>query len=323
MQQTTWPTGHRLFRSVAPVLIALWFGVPANCQDTPESAGRISVDVALVQLHATILDYHGQPVSGLIKSDVHVLENGKPQEIRYFEQEDIPVAAGILVDHSGSMAPRMAQVISAASTFASESNAQDEMFVVNFNEHVSFGLPAGTEFTSKPGVLERAIGSFPTTGRTAVYDAVLEAIHRLATAKEKEKVLILVSDGGDNASKHSLAEVLNAVKKSDAIVYCIGLFDASDLHPDPGFLRKLAHSTGGEAYFPTDTAEVVGICRRIASDIRAQYTIGYVPTGNQRDGTYRTVQVIARSPKRGKLQVRTRAGYYAAQGDGQADVTRP
>lgn len=312
---------ERLIRTVKGVVILItWFTVPAVSQEavsqqTTDVDGRISVDVSLVQLHATIRKSNGQPVAGLTKDDVRVFENGVAEEIRYFEQEDVPITAGILVDHSGSMGPKIAQAISGANAFASQSNPQDQIFVVNFNEQVSLGLPAGMPFTSDPEALSSAVRESPTTGETALYDAIREGLKHLAKGNYDKKVLIVISDGGDNASRQNAHEILDAVGKSDAIIYCIGLIDETDLHPNPGFLRKLAHGTGGIAFFPTEDRQVSRICESIARDIRAQYVIGYKPSNNKQDGTYRTLRVVARSPKLGKLEVRTRAGYYATAKD--------
>ena len=150
------------------------------------------------------------------------------------------------------------------------------MFVVNFNEKVSLGLPANLPFSNRPEDLGSAIANAPTTGRTALYDAVFEARKRLLAGSREKKVLIVISDGGDNASAHTLAEVLKMAGQSTILVYTIGIFDDTDADRNPGVLRRLAGVTGGEAFFPGEYSEAIGICERIARDIRNQYTIGYL-----------------------------------------------
>jgi VWFA-related protein len=289
-------------------------GVLASTQEkdrNKEDNFVISVDASEVVLHTLIEDPHGVPVSGIRKEDVQLLEDKQKQTIHYFRQEDVPVTAGIIVDHSGSMRSQMKDVISAAQTFARASNARDKMFVINFNEHVAYGLPDNLQFTDSPAILKTAIDGFPTTGRTAIYDAVLEGIRRVNLGGHQEKILVVISDGSDDASKHRLGEVMEAAEKSEAIIYCIGLFSANGEKPNPDFLRQLARKTGGEAFFPKESQQVIETCERIAKDIRAQYTIGYVPTNLKADEGYRKVEVSAHAPGHGKLVVRTRTGYYA------------
>ena len=144
--------------------------------------------------------------------------------------------------------------------------------------------------------LESAILKAPTTGRTALYDAVAEALERLLDGHREKKVLVAISDGGDNASTHSLAEVLKLAEQSSALVYTIGIFDPADEDRNPDVLRRLARATGGEAFFPGQFNEVVAICERIARDIRNQYTLGYVSATTGQPGVYRTIRVAASVP---------------------------
>jgi Ca-activated chloride channel family protein len=209
------------------------------------------------------------------------------------------------------MGPKRPEVISAALAFARSSNPQDQMFVVMFNENVSFGLPDNTPFTDQVAQLEVALSRIAATGMTALYDAVAAALEHLKKGNRDKKVLIVVSDGGDNASKHNLAQIMAMAGHPDAIIYTIDIFVEEDLDRNPGALKQLAKDTGGEAFLPESVSEVLPICERIARDIRNQYTIAYVPTNRKQDGTYRVIQVKAEAPGRGRLFVRTRAGYYA------------
>jgi VWFA-related protein len=209
------------------------------------------------------------------------------------------------------MRPKIAEVTAAARTFVRSSNRDDEMFVVNFNETVTLELPRAIRFTNDAAKLETAIVSRPTEGQTALYDAVATALEELQAGSRDKKVLIVVSDGGDNVSAHSLAQVMKLAGRSSAVIYTVGLFDQNDPDQNPGVLKRLARATGGEVYLPSQTAEVVPICERIARDIRHQYTIGYVPANPSRDGAYRAIRVLARAKGHEGLSVRTRTGYIA------------
>ena len=297
------------FLLIAVVSCAGQQAPPASQDRDPESF-RISVDVNLVVLHATVTDRQGGFISNLGEQDFEVYEDRAPQHIRFFSSEDIPVTVGLIVDHSTSMRPKIAEVAAAARTFVRSSNPQDEMFVVNFNERVSLGLPAAIRFSDNSAQLEDAIGSAPSLGMTALYDAIARALEQLQAGSRDKKVLIVVSDGGDNASTHTLAEVMTLARQSNAVIYTIGLFDDYDEEKNPGVLRRLAQATGGEAFLPDELREVLTICERIARDIRHQYTIGYAPTNVARDGSYRAIQLLAWE-KGHRLSVRTRSGYIA------------
>ena len=283
---------------------------PAPIHGQDPEAFKIAVSVDLVVLHPTVRDRKGSFASDVREQDFEVYEDGVRQSIRLFKHEDIPVTVGLVIDHSGSMHRKLPDVVAAAKTFARSSNQEDQMFVVNFNEHVTLGLPGEIGFTNRPDELESAIWRSSTTGQTALYDAVGKALERLQAGTREKKVLIVMSDGGDNASTHTLAEVLKMAEQSSALVYTIGLFDEQDPDRNPGVLRHLAQATGGEAFFPDQLDEVISICERIARDIRNQYTIGYFPTNRAQPGVYRAIRVVANGTA-GKLFVRARSGYIA------------
>ena len=209
----------------------------------------------------------------------------------------------------------MDDVLAAARAFVGLSNEEDEMFVVNFNEHVTMGLtgglPGGVVFSNRSEEMEAAILRAPVTGQTALYDALNVSLDRLRTGHHAKKVLIVISDGGDNASKATLPQMLKKSEESNAILYTIGIFDPNDPDQDVDVLRRLAKETGGESWFPEQSREAVSICQDIARDIRRQYTVGYV-SSSKKVGGRRSVKVIARS--RGKdLVVRTRPEYTAEE----------
>lgn len=272
---------------------------------------QIRVDVNLVVLPATVEDRQGQRASDLSQGNFEIYEDRVPQQIRLFRHEDIPVTVGLIVDHSGSMNAKLAQVTAGAKAFVQSSNPEDRMFVVNFNETVSLGLPPAIGFTTSAIELERAIWRSSATGQTALYDALGLGLTRLQAGGRNKKVLVVISDGADNASAHSLAKVLELAARSSAIIYTVGQFAPDDQDANPGVLRRLSHATGGQAFFPPELNDVVAICENIARDIRNQYTIGYVSSNVRQDGVFRNVRVRAQSPKHGKLFVRTRAGYIA------------
>ncbi len=279
---------------------------------------QIRVDVDLVVLPATVEDRHGVRISDLHRDDFKVSEDRVAQRIRLFKHEDIPVTVGLVVDHSGSMDTKLTQVTAGARAFVQSSNADDQIFVVNFNESVTVGLPAATRFTTSAAALEAAIWRARAGGQTALYDAIARALGILQAGGREKKVLVVMSDGSDNASARNLAQVLRMAESSGAIIYTVGLFAADDPDANPKVLNRLAAATGGEAFFPQDSGAVVAICERIARDIRSQYTIGYVSSNARRDGVYRAVRVGAQAAGHGKLLVRTRSGYIAG-----GELSRP
>jgi Ca-activated chloride channel family protein len=322
MRSQLWRAGERGAVKAAALLVLLLFvrvgsagdqTAPARQDRNPESF-RLSVDVALVVLHATVIDRQGGFVSDLNPQDFEVYENGVPQRIQLFTSEDIPVTVGLVVDHSTTMRPKLVEVSAAARTFVRSSNREDEMFVVNFNEVVTLGLPATMRFTDNTTDLEHAITRPEDSGgQTALYDAIAKGLEELQAASRDKKVLIVLSDGGDNASARSLDQIIRLAEQSSAVIYTVGVFNEQDPDRNPGVLRRLARATGGEAFLPGQLSEVVAICERIARDIRHQYTIGYVPSNPTRDGTYRAIRVLARGKGHDRLSVRTRTGYIAGE----------
>ncbi len=285
-----------------------------------QSAYRIAVDVNLVVLHPIVRDRGGSFVSDLDEQSFAVYEDGVAQSISVFRHEDTPVTVGLLVDHSGSMRSKLDDVIAAATAFVQSSNPEDELFVVNFNEDVSLGLPEESPFTNRTSELEAAISRVPAAGMTALYDAAVVGLGRLRAGTSEKKVLLLVSDGGDNASAHDLMQVAEMAEKSNAIIYAIALFDENDPDQNPKVLRRLARQTGGEFFLPETPDEIVGVCEDIAREIRNQYTIGYFSNNVAADSGYRSIRVTARTPDHGKLDVRARVGYLPG-GESQAGAS--
>jgi Ca-activated chloride channel family protein len=291
----------------------------------PSQGGAIKASVDLVVLHVTITNDAGQFVGDLKKSDFRVLENKVEQNISVFSREDVPVTMGLVIDNSGSMREKREQVNSAAMTFVKTSNPQDEAFVVNFNDE--YYLDTDGDFTSDPKDLNNALSRIDTRGSTALYDAVIGSLDHLKKGHKDKHVLLVVTDGDDDASRKTLADTMKAAEQSNAAIYAIGVFSADDRKNEKKMVRKstrelkeLAEVTGGMAYFPETLDDVKPICEQVARDIRNQYTVGYYPTNASKDGTFRPVQVqLVASEGHGKLSVRTRTGYYAQKTSDNGD----
>ena len=272
----------------------------------------ISSDVELVLLDVSVKGRDGGFLSGLTKSDFKIYEDNVDQNITVFSAKDVPVTVGLVVDNSGSVRPKKPEIVTAALTFVKKSNPADEVFVVNFNDNVKLGLPEGVEFSGDTTMLRDALLHNPAQGRTALYDAISTALDHLEKGRLAKKTLIVVADGGDNMSDLSRDELIRRAENSLATIYTVGIFNPEDKDKDPGFLRKLARITGGEAYAPKEMSDLVGICEKIAEDIRSRYTVGYVPSNRSHDGKMRKLKVEAMSPDGKKAIVRTRTHYYPA-----------
>jgi Ca-activated chloride channel family protein len=308
-------------------LCALLVGVLASASFSAERPAQdssrpyvISKDVNLVVVPVLVSDKNGRFVSGLDASNFSIFENGRPQQITFFRNEDIPVTAGLVVDNSGSMAAWRPQVIDGAKAFVQLSNQQDREFVVNFTNTITLGLPPNVPFTNNVDMLGRALSGAPSGGTTALYDATTVALQHLQADDHQKRVLILISDGGDNASKHSFDEVLRMAQAANVIIYAVGLLDENSADQNPAVLKKLAKQTGGQAYFPASASDVVDVCKAIAADIRHQYTLGYNPPNEAHSG-YQKIRVRVTARGRGKLTVRSRTGYFLVSKN--ADLESP
>ena len=286
-------------------------------QSISSGQGTISVETTLVVLPVRVTGSDGNFVSGLTQEQFRVYEDGRPQPITFFEQEDTPVTVGLVVDHSRSMGPKLPGVAAAVSAFAQSSNPNDEMFVVDFSDNVSVELPGGKPFTSNPGELAQAVSEVSALGMTALYDAVAEGLKHLQLGRSDKKALVIVSDGGDNASARKYADVLELAHRSQAVIYAIGLVGSQE-EENPGVLRRLCKDTGGLAFFPAEGQSVSEISASIARDLRDQYTIGFSPE-KKYDDSFRKIRVEVRAPGRGKLEVRTRSGYFATPPKNSSD----
>jgi Ca-activated chloride channel family protein len=269
----------------------------------------IRSDVRLVLLDVSVKDRAGGFVSGLSKDNFGIFENGRQQPITVFANDDLPVTVGILVDESFSMRPKRSDVLTAAQIFIEESNPRDEIFILNFNDKVTRGLPHPMLFSDNFKQLHSALHRGIPEGKTALNDAIVSGLKQLELGRRDKKALVVISDGGDNASEHKRSEMLDMIERSVATVYTIGLYDTDDPDRDPGILRKIAAISGGESYFPESPSGMAPVCRRIAKDIRTRYTIGYIPQAQNGLSALRRIRIRVSVAGHDRLSARARSSY--------------
>ena len=311
-------------RCLIPLACVLgWMAVPSAQE--PAARPNFSSQSELVVLHVAVKDKRGGYIGGLGQDAFRVLENRRLQEISFFHNQDAPVTVGMLIDASGSMAPNRDMVIAASMAFSKAMNPQDEFFVLGFNEHIHTPLPSDKPFTNFEPVLRVAlVQAIKARGQTAIYNAVTAGIDYVQKGGFERQVLVVLSDGGDNASTTTRAQVLANAQASNALIYTIALVDPNDPEADPGFLSQLSESTGGVAFKPKNVKEIEDILQQIARDIRNMYTIGYVPppavTSQSSTEPLRRVAVDVRLPTGQKVAVRTRRAYLAGAEEISSDV---
>jgi len=289
-------------------LIAAATASPA--QNSDDRSYKLGVNVELVQLPVSVLDNKGFPVRGLTQEDFAVYEDKVLQSISLFKQEDIPLSIGLVIDASSSMSDKRKRLNTAAMTFVRESNSEDETSIVSFGDEVNLEQ----DFTSDTHQLSRTLNRIASDGGTALYDAVfLAAKHLKERGTHEKKVLLVVSDGEDNHSKYKLDQVLAVMRESKILLYTVGLLSDS-MYGEDGKrpLKQLAEVTGGASFFPKNVSDVEEVCKRIARDLRNQYTIGYKPSNERLDGSWRRIHVHVNMPKTmRKVRIRAKEGYYA------------
>lgn len=263
----------------------------------------------LVVLPVTVIDKQGRFVADLAGDRFTVYDNGRHQDVRLFTNEDTPVTVGLVLDNSGSMRGKLGEVVAAALAFARASNPDDELFAIEFNDDVKDALPEHRILAQDRSALERAMMALIPDGRTALYDALITGLDRVDEGTRGRRALVLISDGGDNASRSTLDQVLARARKSNVTIYTIGLFTPEDRDTNPGVLKSIARTTGGERFLPKSAGPLLADVQRIAREIRSGYTLGYEPP--DRDGAYHRVRVKVNQRDGPKLTVRTRPGYFA------------
>jgi VWFA-related protein len=270
-------------------------------------------DTRLVVLHVSVVDKNGKLVTNIPRSAFKVSEDNVEQPIKFFRREDVPVSMGVLVDNSGSMNDKRSRVATAALTMAKESNPEDEVFIVNFNDDPYLDQA----FTHDTKKLEEALSRIDARGGTAMRNAISGALDYMKTdAKLDKKVIVVITDGNDNSSDTTLEALLRKVRDSGVLVYSIGLLneeEARDARAAKRALNALAEASGGAAYYPKDLSEVEKLTPEIARELRNQYTIAYSPLNENLDGSFRKIKVELTGQYRGAT-VRTKNGYYATPG---------
>jgi len=294
----------------AAILLAVW--LPVRSLSLPASEEfKISTNVDLVLLDVSVRDSKGGYASDLTQNNFHIEENGIPQKITSFSNADLPVAAGLLLDDSGSMKPKRDDVNTAGLTFVDASNPEDQIFIVNFNDKVRFGLPEDVPFTDNIDLLRVAMSRHRAEGKTVLYDAIAESLEHLGMGQRSRKTLVIVSDGGDNASRRRQPEALELIERSNATIYTVGIYEPEDEDRNPGVLRHIAAISGGQCFLLNRIEDVVPTLRSIATDIRHRYTIGYIPEHAAGAPALRKIHVTVNAPNHGHLTVRTRTSYLA------------
>jgi len=318
-----WPSAMRIATSFLILLLSISPCLRGQQQgQQPPTKSVLLSRTDLVALPVSVTDRHGDFVSGLKADNFSVVEEGKPQSIEFFEQENTPLTIGLLVDHSGSMGPKLPEVAASVLAFAHSSNPDDEMFVVDFDDLVSVELLHGKPFTSDPQELSEAVTAISAQGQTALYDAIAEGFLHLQLGRWNKRALLVVSDGGDNISRHTFKQVLEMARSSHAVIYAIGLLSESGQEENPGVLRRLCQDTGGLAFFPAKGASIESVMNRIARDLRGEYMLGYAPPADSAAGAFRKVEVKVSAPGRGSLRVRSRPGYSIAASGGAPNNAR-
>src|ERR1051326_773061 len=239
-----------------------------------ETVYKLNVNVDLTEVHVNVTDEKDHPIGNLKKDNFRLFEDRTEQKISVFKHEDLPISLGLVIDNSRSMEPRKQRLDAAALSFVQKSNPEDESFIIHFD----FDARLSQDFTRSEPALEKALSNMKPYGQTALYDALIMGVDQMEKAKYQKKAILLITDGLDNVSKHTLAEAIERVKHSQVAVYPVGLLSALEGEKAKQDLLKIADASGGKAYFPENVDQARTMMERIARDLREQYTISYAPT---------------------------------------------
>ena len=313
-----------IIKSTAVMLaISLAIGPASLAQHEREGLQEnqpIKLTTDLVSLNVLVTDQSGRAITGLKQGDFKVYENGTEQAVSFFSAEEAPVSWGLVLDRSGSMMGMMRDVYRAALHIVDEGTEQDEVLVATFNDRVEMV----TGFLSDRHRLENSLLGLRADGTTALWDAVAFGVDRVKRGKHRKKVLVVVTDGQDNASTLKFRELIERVEEDEVLIYPVGMFEAGgevmrdlikmgleEAYPQLE-LEKLAEATGTQAHFPNNIEECKRAMKEIAREVSQQYSLGYYPANTARDGKWHKIQVKV-SAGDGKIRyvARTRAGYYA------------
>jgi|SRR5579872_463442 len=308
---------------VTSIRSALLFTLASTCTFAFQSGGPITprllrkdvlppvdlrVDVPLVQIPVHVTTPMGASVTNLKPENFRLLEDGVEQKITHFSSEDAPISIGMLFDASGSMRNKIRKASEAAAEFFKTANADDEFFLIEFNERPRLAVP----FTRDSETLYRRIARTKPVGRTSLLDAIHMAMVEMKSAKNLRKAIVIFSDGGDNRSRYTESEIKSAMREADVQVYAMGIFDPDDVpkktpeeRNGPKLLDQLAEETGGRHFPVNDLDQLPDVCARIGAELRYQYMLGYTPSNEDEASGYRHVKVQVAAP----LHANYRTGY--------------
>jgi VWFA-related protein len=310
-------------RPLSSALATILFCALAIAQNQPSGPTQdpvFTADTRLVVLPVSVLDKSGKLVTDLQQKAFKVYENGAEQPIKIFRREDVPISLGIIVDNSGSMREKRQRVEAASLDLVRASNRQDEVFIVNFNDDAFLDVPMTNDIKK----MEEGIARIDSRGGTAMRDAISMSMDYLRKeAHRQKKVLLVITDGNDNASNMSLEKLVGRAQANEVLVYSIGLLNEEERREARLAKRALdaiARESGGVAFYPKSASEVDAIALQVAHEIRNQYTIAYSPTVQEMDGSFRQIKVTVNGP--GHPVVRTRTGYYATPDSGKKTVSQ-
>lgn len=302
------------FRLLGAILLTLCAAAQVNIEprekprtkqdSTPPPTLRI--DTSLVLVPVTVSDSLNRPVSGLERENFRIYEDKVEQKITQFSMEDDPIALGLVFDSSGSMGGVLKEARQAASVFFKTADVKDEFFLVEFDSEPHLLVPLSRDVNE----IDYQIMFSKSHGSTALLDGVYMAMNEIRKSKQLRKALILVSDGGENNSRYTAAEVRNNLRETDVLIYPIVIGGEPG---GPELMNRLAEQTGGRM-FVANRVSLRDIAQKIVIDLRNRYVLGYSPANKTRDGKYRSVQVKLAPPKGlGELTAHWRQGYYAPQ----------
>ena len=292
-----------------------------TAQEQQDPIDTIKIDTNLVVLRITVSDQQGRAVTNLKQDAFRVYEDGTEQRVSFFSAEESPVSWGLVLDRSGSMMEMMSDVYDAALHVIDEGTSRDETFIVTFNKKPDMVI----DFTPDRHRLENSILGLRADGDTALYDAVNFGLDKLKQAKNRKRVLLVVTDGQDNASRLKFRELIERAEEEDAVIYTVGMY--GEMGDGSGFLarlmgggsgdgrpelKKLAEVTGGLSHFPKNVDQCKSVMREIAREVSQQYSLGYYPANKERDGKWRAIKIaVSQNGNSSKPVARTRSGYYA------------
>jgi Ca-activated chloride channel family protein len=287
-----------------------------------EEQAPLRINTAVVTLNVGVNDKKGGPIANLTKERFEIFEDGKLQTIEFFGQEDQPISFGLLLDHSQSMneSAKIENAKAVAISFLRAGNPQNEAFCLAFNESPSLVA----DFTSDYAKIESSLAGIRSEGGTALYDAIIEGLEKLSLTKHRRRALVVITDGRDQDSKHSLADLVKRAQRSDAQIYTVGFYSPVESRAykyggrrvklsngkevdNPRFVFKtLADETGAETFFPKSANEFAAAISRIAASLRRQYTLAYYPTNSSSNDAYRKIMVKVKGDHG---EIKTRQGY--------------